>query len=79
MVRCNKIGGPARWRKIRGVQNFQGANFQYIYHLTGFQNAFQKLQENDAPYEKEHLSHTGRSHKSDIESLFCRGDENNTI
>jgi hypothetical protein len=40
------------------VQNFQGANFQYIYHLTDFQNASHTLQRNKAPHGKEHLLHT---------------------
>jgi hypothetical protein len=30
VVRCHKIGGLAQWRKLRRVQNFRGANFQYI-------------------------------------------------
>ena len=53
--------------KFERVQNFQGANFYYIYHLTGFSNAFHTLQRNKAPHGKEHLSHTQNSDKCDVE------------
>jgi hypothetical protein len=69
-VRCHKshkIGGPAQWWKIQGVQNFQGTNFQCICHLTGFQNGLHTLETNKALHDKEHLSHTQSSNQCDIE------------
>jgi hypothetical protein len=51
---------------LRG-EKFPRYNFQYIYHLSGFLNAFHTLQRNKAPHGKEYLSHAKSSDESDIE------------
>ncbi len=74
VVRRHKIGGPAQWWKIPKFPRYQ-----LPVHLSDFWSACHTLQRNDSPHDKEHLLHTWTGNKSDIEWLFCRGNENYTI